>query len=132
MWSGRPEKVEPKLWLHMLQKFGHLLEDIDKHIISFVMCDEVEQYHAFEQLWVDYDRRRTEEFQSEFLQAIEVLAADHIHGGTGVFECYDLMRRQCSRITTNYSTRMLSRTAFEVQFKDMFEPAFGKSATLRL
>jgi hypothetical protein len=125
MWSGRPEKVEPKLWLQMLQKFGHLLEDMDKHIISFVMCDEVEQYHAFEQLWVDNDRRRTEEFQSEFLQAIDVLAADPIMAE----QEFRMLRSHAEAVFKN-NNKLFDENAvensFEMQFKDIFEPVFRK------
>jgi hypothetical protein len=126
MWSGRPEKDEPKLWLYMFKKFPHLLEDMDKHIISFVMCDEVEQYHAFEQLWVDNDRRRTHEFQSEFLQAIDVLAADP----TMAEQKFEMLRSHAEAVfkETNelFDEENAIEKSFEMQFRDMFEPVFRK------
>jgi len=125
MWSGRPEKYEPKLWLFMFKKFQHVLEDADKHIISFVMCDEVEQYHALEQLWVDNDRRRTEEFQSDFLQAIDVLAADP----TMAEQNFGMLRSHAEAVfkTTNeLFDENAEEKSFEIQFKDMFEPVFRK------
>lgn len=128
MWSGRPEKDEPKLWLYMLkklQKFPHLLEDMDKHIISFVMCDEVEQYHALEQLWVDNDRRRSKEFQADFLKAIDVLSADP----TMAEQEFGMLRSHAEAVfeTTNeIFDENVVETSFEIQFKDMFEPVFRK------
>ena len=89
------------------------------------MCDEVEQYHAFEQLWVDNDRRRTEEFQSEFLQAIDVLAADP----TMAEQKFGMLRSHAEAVfkTTNelFDENAVEKS-FEMQFRDMFEPVFRK------
>jgi hypothetical protein len=74
--AGRPSEVDPRRWLALLQEYPDQLEDIDKYIISFNMCDEAEQYQSYEQLWIENERSHSPAFQRELLQAMDLLSSD--------------------------------------------------------
>jgi hypothetical protein len=125
MHSGRPEKKDPQLWEYLMYKHRDELEEMDMHIISFLMCDEIEQYHAYEQLWVDNDRDRSETFQADFLRAMDLLAVDPTMANQefGMVRSYaEAMFKQTNELFGKDAEA--AESSYETQFKNLLEHTF--------
>mmetsp|Transcript_48417 Transcript_48417/g.115121 ORF Transcript_48417/g.115121 Transcript_48417/m.115121 type:complete len:474 (+) Transcript_48417:310-1731(+) len=74
VYSGAPEPEDPSLWHQLFD--GNVLPKMDKHLLLFDICDDIEQFQHDEQMFVNNDKNHRKLYTKKLLMFIDRLAKD--------------------------------------------------------